>query len=146
MRKPCQRHKFVINFLEYEFDLERGDIFTTLDESSCVFLIRSQQGANDKGMPTSQKPSFISKNSNSSSHVFENTPKSLGYQPRDSNTYLLEIFQICKSSKIQIPPTKYLKLNPIELDRLIKYVKLEKTTTHFCDDQLVNVEASTSSL
>lgn len=34
-----------------------------------------------------------------------------------------DIIKFCKYSQIQITPTKYLKLNPKELDRLVQFVK-----------------------
>ena len=40
---PQEPGNLVSYFLEYELDLERGDILVTLEEPSCIVLMRSQQ-------------------------------------------------------------------------------------------------------
>lgn len=123
-------------FLEYESDSERGgDVYTTLQEPACTVMTRGQR--NQKSSP-GNTPNIS--NSKGKEHVHADMTKTI--EPRilsrietKASTSAFDIVEFCKTSSISISPTKYLKLNPQELDKLIQYVKgSSATNAHVIDD------------
>ncbi|GLJ13010.1 hypothetical protein SUGI_0203320 [Cryptomeria japonica] len=123
-------------YFEYESDSERGgNILVTLEDPACAILTRNQptsqlapfansSGANFKGKdPTSNGFSFHAKTPEVKilQRNFESKNNSSPFPSFD-------IIEFCKASTVQLSTAKYLKLNPKELDKLVKYVKGDSTS------------------
>lgn len=59
----------------------------------------------------------------------------------DPDTFF-DIVEFCKATKIQISLIEYLRLNPKELEKLIKYVQGETSQLQYTKIPLINLESS----
>lgn len=116
-------------FLEYDSDSEwGGDILVTLEDPSCAILTRNQKATKTPFRTFSFVDSTHEKYK-STQKTLEN-PKSSdvkilpkGSSPSTPLSSSFDIVELYKASTIQISPVEYLRLNPKELDKLVKYVR-----------------------
>lgn len=113
-----------IHYMEYVSDSERGgNMLVTLEDSSYVVLTRTQQNLKPQDVVTpihsTAKGKEILNHPRSVSKVVQEVASS----SFDSSNSSFDIIEFFKSSRIQISPAEYLKLNPKELDRLVEFVK-----------------------
>lgn len=114
-------------YLEYESKSDRGgDILLTLEEPSCSISTRAQRGAK---VDLQYKSTVIPTQAKDFKAKVEGRNKTL--QDQSSPTQILkrfdldslfDIVEFCKTSRIQISPTEYLRMNPNELNKLIHYI------------------------
>lgn len=116
--EPSEEHgDFVSYCLEYESDFDRGsDILLTLEEASCSVLTHGQRVAKvdihtkNNATPTQVKELKAKReNEGKSSPLQIATPLILKRSDYDST---FDIVEFCKTSRIQISPYKYLRMNP----------------------------------
>lgn len=116
-------------FLEQDSYFERGgDILVTLEDPSCAILTRNQKAT---------KTPFRTFSSIDSAHEKDKSTQKTLEDPMSSDVKILpkvsspstplfspfNIVELCKASTIKISPAECLRLNPKELDKLVKYVR-----------------------
>lgn len=132
-----------IHFPAYESNSDRGgDILVTLEDPSCVVLTRSQRPFKYTSTPTS--PETLTKSKEIMNQNYENGSKVQEVQmfKCSKSDTSFDIMEFCKSSRIQISPAKYLKLNPKELEKLINYVQERNSQLKPSSLPLINLESS----
>lgn len=113
-----------IHFLEYESDSDRGgDILVTLGDPYCAILTRGQRQS--KNISTTRFTKTVAKGKEPLNQNLENGSRVQEVQMLkcfDLDTSF-NIVEFCKALKIKISPAEYLRLNPKELEKIIKYVQ-----------------------
>lgn len=115
-------------YLEYESDSNRGNnILLTLEEASYSVLTWGQRtGAaetqdKNKSNPTLAKDQREKRESESKSSPIVTIVPQILRKVANSDS-IFDIVEFCKTSRIQISPAKYLRMNPGELNKLIEYI------------------------
>lgn len=110
----------------------------TLEDPSCVVLTRSQHPSKTASIPTSFE--ILTKGKETMNRNLDNGSKVQEVQmvKRSESDNSFDIVEFC----IQISPIEYLKLNPKELEKLIKYVQEGNPQLKPSSLPLVNLETS----
>lgn len=83
------------------------------------------------------KASATSKGENASPSVTSSSSRNTNVSSSKIQFGTFDIIEFCKSTKIQVSQAEYLKMNPRELDRLIKYVRPRHSELHASLDETI---------
>lgn len=108
---------FVNYYLKYKSDSDRGgDILLTLEEPSCSVLTRAQWGEKvdlqykSIVVPTQVKDFKVRAEGRNKTPQAQSSPTQI--LKRSDPKSLFDIVEFCRTSRIQISPTEYLRMNP----------------------------------
>lgn len=109
-----------------------------MEDTSCTVLTRTQR--NFKAPTTSSAPFVPVTNKLHIVRISDHSLKAPKIQVHHKSVPepSFDIVEFCKSSRIQISLAEYFKLNPKELDKLVKFVHGEHSQIHSNIHQFVD--------